>query len=268
MQCKDSTEHVWNPWGYYSQGFPRCPYAVMILNRPISGFPNINMILNIWNDAEVRHTVDGGTDQWLTLLQEHKINNAKEIELVTGDMDSIKPETLQKFEQSQTTKVIRTINQDETDFEKALKAMSSYVQEKNIKIGTVLVITDISGRLDHICSNISTLYKLDDIIPGKNVLLLGQTSLSWALKKGNNKIFIPKVFIERQHWCSLLPVGHPCTVTTTGLKWNLDNGVLEFGKLVSSSNTYNCDKYVTVNTDKSIVWSMSTKYIEESKEMF
>lgn len=35
-----------------------------------------------------------------------------------------------------------------------------------------------------------------------------------------------------------------------------DKGTLEFGKLVSSSNTYNGEPIVTVTTNNPVVWSM------------
>lgn len=39
----------------------------------------------------------------------------------------------------------------------------------------------------------------------------------------------------------------------------LDKGTLEFGKMVSTSNTYNGDPIVQVHTNSAVVWSMGTE---------
>lgn len=53
------------------------------------------------------------------------------------------------------------------------------------------------------------------------IFLLGSNSLTWLLPKGQHVIYIPDVLRKNHEWCALLPIGSPCNVTTTGLKWNL-----------------------------------------------
>lgn len=80
----------------------------------------------------MRITVDGGTDQWLSYLNKHKIdcNSIKPIDLITGDMDSILDETLSQMRTHKHTQVIVTEDQNATDFTKALLELKKYT-EKN-----------------------------------------------------------------------------------------------------------------------------------------
>ena len=57
--------------------------------------------------------------------------------------------------------------------------------------------------------------------------------------------------------CGLLPLGGPATVSTTGLQWDLTGQQLEFGGLVSTSNSFSAGRQeVTVDTDNSLLWTM------------
>lgn len=74
-------------------------------------------------------TVDGGTDQWLWWLERNNISaDVKQPDLVTGDMDSIRKETLESLNNSKYCKVVVTEDQEETDFTKALKELKKYVK--------------------------------------------------------------------------------------------------------------------------------------------
>lgn len=57
-------------------------------------------------------------------------------------------------------------------------------------------------------------------------------------------------------WCSLVPVGEACQVTTTGLKWNLIDNVMNIGALISTSNEFSGEPEVNVSTSAPLLWSM------------
>lgn len=244
-----------------------CPpdhsHAVIVLNRPIEC--EANFVLNLWKQAQVRVTVDAGTDRWLTFLGNDREKVLKGLceeylpDIVTGDMDSVREETLTKLE-SLGVKIIHTMDQDETDYTKSLRKLNLYCSERNIKLKVAYVFNEVSGRMDQIIAGISTLYKSQKILPNVPVIQISKGSLTWLLQTGMHKIIIPEILRNNRTWCSLLPVGFPAkNVSTTGLKWNLDNTTLEVGSLVSSSNTYSDESYVTVNTDTPIIWSMGIK---------
>ncbi|XP_051173620.1 thiamin pyrophosphokinase 1 isoform X2 [Leptopilina boulardi] len=242
---------------------PDNSYAVIVLNRPIEC--ESNFVRNLWKKAQVRITVDAGTDRWLTFLgdDKDKVLNGLHKEylpdIVTGDMDSVREDTL-KILESLGVKIICTIDQDETDYTKSLRKLNVYCKEKNLKIKCVYVFNEVSGRMDQIIAGINTLHKSQKILPNIPVIQIAKGSLTWLLQPGEHKIMIPNILRNSKTWCSLLPVGFPAkSVSTTGLKWNLDNNCLEVGGLVSSSNTYSDEPCVTINIDTPIIWSMGIK---------
>lgn len=60
------------------------------------------------------------------------------------------------------------------------------------------------------------------MLPGEaTVFALSAESLSWVLSPGEHIIEVPAELVERKSWCSYVPLNGPCTVTTTGFKWDL-----------------------------------------------
>lgn len=82
-------------------------------------------------------TVDGGTDRWLSWLKQNKydLNNMKPPHLVTGDMDSISKHVLQYYmTTNQTTQVLHTPDQYETDYTKAIREVQQFLTERNMVV--------------------------------------------------------------------------------------------------------------------------------------
>jgi len=112
-------------------------------------------------------------------------------------------------------------------------------------------------------ANMETLFHAVNIFAAKfQLYLMGSTSMTWLLSKGSHKIncFNESSRNELQvKYCSLIPIGTPCTLTTQGLKWNLNDDILAFGKLVSTSNEIdksNNTKVISITNSETIVWSM------------
>lgn len=237
-------------------------FVLVILNTPLL-WP-FDYLRSVWKKAALRVTVDGGANSWLTTIQKYiegggKIDECDFLpDLISGDFDSITPEAFAYYK-NRGVKTVFTYNQEETDFYKALKLAIKTCPE----IHTVITLCEYYGRFDHSMSNLNTLYKICNVPEYQhiNLYLMNPTSITWLLKPGKHKLHIPPHLWSNRAGCSLIPIGQPCyDVTTTGLEWNLKNGTLKFGGMISSSNKYdtkNPDPVVTVITDNYLVWYMS-----------
>ncbi|XP_015127659.1 thiamin pyrophosphokinase 1 isoform X2 [Diachasma alloeum] len=256
-------ETLWNPVEIFQE--PRqIEYAVLILNRPIP--ISKHLMLPIWKEAKIKITVDGGTHRWLQYLDPlaEEVLKGKHPELVptliTGDFDSVLPESLDKF-RNLGVSVIETPDQNYTDFSKALMQLAAACENRNTSIDSVYTFHDNGGRFDHTIANINTLYISHELMGDKHVdriILVSSNSLTWLLRAGRHRIKIPAVLQGNNSWIGLIPFGCTANVSTTGLKWNLT-----FGRMVSTSNTYDGSPEVTVNTDSDIIWTMGIKLLLE-----
>lgn len=228
--------------------------AVILLNRPIL-LPK-EYFRSIWNNAKVRITVDGGTNRWVDFVKGH-IGNGEQLkppDLVTGDFDSCTDESM-SYVTRLNCRIIKTPDQNATDFTKSLITLQNTGYDS--EISRVLVLCESSGRLDQIMANINTLFLAQKILPNAYVFLRSSNSLSWLLPAGVHRIDIPPRLVHERIWCSLIPIGHPVVCSTSGLRWNLDERVMEFGSLVSTSNTYS-EQEVEIKNDSAVLWCMGT----------
>lgn len=112
------------------------------------------------------------------------------------------------------------------------------------------------GRFDHEMAAMSLLHAYTARFA--RLVLMGAGNVAFLLEPGVKHFVRPDSKFEGPT-VGLIPVGGPCrSVTTEGLKWNLQEGALEFGVLISSSNCVE-GKEVTVVTDAPLVWTAEFK---------
>lgn len=166
-------------------------------------------------------SADGATNK----LVEHGILP----DIVIGDLDSVNKETLKNL------KHIRIKDQDHSDYQKALK----YVAENNISPSIVFGIN--GGYIDHIMNNISIFSNTDDVFVDHKTVM---QSLGFGTHRLN---------IQKDTKISIF--GMPsCHLTTSGLKWNVNDRTLNFAGFNAPLNrVQDSDITLHISTGRALV---------------
>ncbi|XP_076437066.1 thiamine pyrophosphokinase 1-like [Babylonia areolata] len=226
--------------------------ALVVLNQPLEK----NLLKQLWGCSVFRAVTDGGIDRLMSCVEAEKDLYIPDV--ITGDFDSASKSALEYYAQKSVPK-IHTPDQDETDFTKCLRI--AIEKTRSLPVKEYLVVGTFGGRLDQQFANFHTLFTAATLTD-RPVYLISQGSLACLLPPGKTTIHADTGLEES--WCGLIPIGCRCDhVTTSGLKWNLDDQPLGFGELISTSNAYS-SQVVTVETDRPLIWTMGYNSVELS----
>ena len=167
-------------------------------------------------DTDLVIAADSGYD--------HAMERSISVDVLIGDLDSISPTGLQHARDNRVTIEEHSRDKDDTDLELAIKA--AIVREAT----SIRIYGGEGGRLGHLLS-----VALSTTHPG-----WAPVDIAWHTATGIVRTATPTHRVAFQtpigQFVTLLPVGDAHGVTTTGLRWSLDNATLELGTSRGVSN--------------------------------
>lgn len=160
--------------------------------------------------------------------------------LIVGDLDSLSPEIRQKWKHTGTQFAEYPVEKDKTDSELALE------YALKLDVDEILILGALGGRIDHMLTNVFMLSR----IPGdREAKIISGLQRLWLTSS------FTRIEGQRGDTVSLIPLSRRVVgVTTTGLYYPLDDGVMEFGSSLGNSNVMVEDvATVTVSSGRLLV---------------
>jgi thiamine pyrophosphokinase len=210
------------------------PFALIVANTSIC-----HLAIQFWRSSNAKYRIlaDGAADRMRDLCVQSYLPLP---DYVVGDFDSASQESLAHY-RNLGVQVVKDENQDINDLEKCVNV---------IPRGIPVVMIGVFGRrLDHEFGAINVAYRHKEKF---DFLMLSQDNLAALVSPGKTRI---QCDMEIQGpACGVVPLGVECkSISSKGLRWNLENHVLKFGGLVSTSNILD-EKNVDIETSDPVLW--------------
>lgn len=175
------------------------------------------------------------------------INRSIIPDIVLGDFDSIDRNIIESMEKKYNIQFIFLPDQETSDLDKGITYISQF------KPRSVTICQAIGARLDHTLHNLRLLKRLYSKV--KNMHIITETEKMVFIK--DKTVLIHAEDIEPVALMSF----PKATVSSKGLKYDMDNYVLEFAKRESTSNhLINASARITVNGEALLIISHNTEF--------
>jgi len=223
------------------------------LEKPVSDFAVValNYIMpkflhDVWSRASLRICADGGANR----VNERYMNDKKHDfifpDAVIGDLKSLDRKLWSELKNS-GTEIIEIHNSYINDVEKALR----FLDDMNVK-KPVILLGAFGGKMDQSMSAIHSMLAHPEL----EVYCLDDNNFSTWIRPGKTEINASMKWTTEV--CGLLPLHSPVkSISTQGLKWNLNGGSLSMGNFISTSNEIISSK-IHISTSHPVFWTNQT----------
>ncbi|KAJ2863423.1 thiamine pyrophosphokinase [Coemansia erecta] len=226
--------------------------ALLILNEPI---PNEKrkVLGGVWSRANYRICIDGGGNRLYDFCKHHDTLHQFVPDAIVGDLDSLQG-TPRTYYEERGTRIFCYSDQNSTDFMKGILYIDNELRGgKDPNDCIVVVFGGLGGRLDHIMHTLKVLFNNHLT---RQIFVISETNLTFVVPSGKNKILVNKTVDGPT--CGILPLAGQTTLTTRGLRWNLNNHPSSFEGLMSTSNIID-DPEIYVETTLPVAWTCEFK---------
>ncbi|TFK40306.1 thiamine pyrophosphokinase Thi80 [Crucibulum laeve] len=228
-----------------------CKRALIILNQPFSR----GLFHRLWNSTQLHYCADGGSNRLYDTLNDSPTREQYLPDLIKGDLDSIRSDVRAYYE-LKGVRVVQDHDQNSTDLMKCIRTLQDLEETEGSKQYDIILLGGLSGRLDQTIHTLSYLHKLRKT--RRHVYAVTDDNIGWVLDEGTHDIAIDHDVLGQT--CGLLPVGIDSTkLSTSGLKWNLNEDISSFDGLVSTSNHLVPGQDVRISTTRPIWWTVELK---------
>jgi thiamine pyrophosphokinase len=179
-----------------------------------------------------------------------------------GDLDSVHPGVREAYEKCGTD-IIYDPDQNSTDLTKSLRYIRWLVDEgatDAIDVGApdgkraldIVTVGGLSGRVDQAFSLIHHLYLAaqDQTLLRGEFFLVGSDSVSFLLKQGMNRNYVPRHEAIFGQNVGIIPVGKEAIISTKGLEWDVQEWRTAFGGRMSTSNHIIADVIEIITSER------------------